>query len=228
MFVVIEGGDASGKTVAINLLHQKVKDGEIPSLRPENTVFLKSPTHPFSEIWRSADTAHMDSLTRFYFFRTIAQNDARVVRNYLSQNINVVLERNIYSTEAFNETLDEMLKIQDPAMQSKNHLNREGLCKPDIAFLLDVPDEVRNRRIYKRMQEAKKVSWWERPDFQHTFNEKLRKIGKREKMITIDTSIHSNEAVVQIITENIAKQSKNQQIASIVQSLKKFKDAAGY
>ena len=224
MFIVIEGGDASGKTTTINVLRQEIDNGVFPFLNSQNTKFLKSPTSPFAEIWKSIDVKEVDSLTRFYFFRTIAQNDSRVVREYLNQKYNVILERNIFSTEAFNETLDEKMNITDPLFQSKNHLIRNGLCKSDITFLLDLPDDERNARILKRAKKTGKYSWWEDPKFQHTFNEKLRIIGKREKMIVINTSQNAPYDVANIIFDNIKKTVKNQKIASIVTSLKKSKE----
>ena len=228
MLILIEGGDAAGKTTTIDLLRQKIERENSSFLTPQNTVFLKSPTSPFAEVWRAMDMKSVDSLTRFYFFRTIAQNDSRVVREYLDKQYNVVLERNIFSTEAFNDTLDEKLKIADPAFKSKHHLIYDGLCRPDVSFLLDVPDDVRQKRIFERAKETKRISWWERPDFQYTFNNKLRQIAKREKMIVINTNECTADYAAETILANITKTRKNQMLSSIVTSLHNAKRAANY
>ncbi len=225
MFVVIEGGDASGKTTVINKIKQKLSDNQIQPLDSANTVILKSPTSPFSDLWRDIDkNPDIDTLTRFYFFRAAAQNDVNTVSRLLANNFNVILERYMYSTEAFNITLDEFKNVQNPDFLSKEHINYKGILKPDLAFLLDISDEERNRRIFQRAKEKKKVSWWERPDFQHNLNERLRRIGQREGLIRVDNENNSIENVLNIITHTIQNKAKNYQIASILRNLQKSKE----
>ncbi len=229
MFILIEGGDASGKTTIINEIKQRLSENKIEPLTPDNTIILKSPTSPFSEIWRTIDkTAHIDSLTRFYFFRATAQNDSAVVKNFMQKDKHVILERYIYSTAAFNETFDKYSKVDDPALLSKNHLSYQGLLKPDIAFLLDLPDEVRNHRIFDRAKVNKSVSWWERPDFQHDLNCRLRELAQNEGMSCIDTSRYSSSQAVDIIAQKIAIFERNRQLSSIIQGLKSFKESTNY
>lgn len=225
MFIVIEGGDASGKTSVIDEIKQKLSKNELKPLETSNTVILKSPTYPFSDLWRDIDkNPDIDTLTRFYFFRTAAQNDANTVNRLLSKNINVILERYMYSTEAFNITLDEARNVQNPDFLCKEHINYKGILKPDLAFLLDISDEERNRRIFQRAKEKKKLSWWERPDFQHNLNERLRNIGQREGMIRVDSEHNTIENVSNIIATTIQKKAKNTQIAAIIKGLQNIKE----
>ena len=229
MFILIEGGDASGKTTIINEIKQRLSENKIEPLIPNNTIILKSPTSPFSEIWRTIDkTAHVDPLTRFYFFRAAAQNDSAVVKNFMQEGKHVILERYIYSTVAFNETFDEYSKVDNPELLSKNHLSYQGLLKPDVAFLLDLPDDVRNHRIFERAKINKSVSWWERPDFQHDLNYRLRELAQNEGMNCIDTSRYSPSQVVDIIAKKIAVFEKNRQLSSVIQGLKIFKESTNY
>lgn len=225
MFIVIEGGDASGKTTIINKIQQKLSVNQIGPLDSVNTVILKSPTSPFSDIWKDIEeNPNIDTLTRFYFFRTAVQHDVNTVKHLLSNNFNVILERYIYSTEAFNMTLDEIKGVNNPDLLSKEHVNYKGILKPDLAFLLDISDEERNRRIFQRAKEKKKLSWWERPDFQHGLNEKLRIISRREGLIRLDNENNSIDDVLSIITQTIQEKSKNSQIASIIKSLQNLRD----
>ena len=121
MFVVIEGGDAAGKTTLINGLKQKVQLG-LGDLSAKNTVFLKSPTAPFDNVWKDIIKTSAP-LTRFYLFRSIAQNDVETAKTLMKNGKHVILERCFLSTEAFNWALDEQNNIADPAMRSENHIN---------------------------------------------------------------------------------------------------------
>lgn len=150
MFVVIEGGDAAGKTTLINGLKQKIQLG-LGDLSVKNTVFLKSPTAPFDNVWKDIiKTA--DSLTRFYLFRSIAQNDIAKTKQLMNGGQHVILERCFLSTEAFNWALDEQNNIQDPALRSENHINYSGLIKPDLGFFLDVSDKEREQRLQSKQK----------------------------------------------------------------------------
>lgn len=229
MFIVIEGGDAAGKTTVIEGIKQRLSENKIEPLTTDNTFILKSPTPPFAEMWRTIDkTAHLDPLTRFYFFRTIAQNDSAVVKQLLQEGKHVILERYIFSTAAFNETFDKYSGVSDPNLLSKNHLSYRGLLKPDIAFLLDVPDEIRNHRIFDRAKSNKSFSWWERPDFQHDLNNKIRTLAQKEGMICIDTHKHSPSQVIDIIAQKVTKTERDKQLSLIIQGLVNFKDTTNY
>lgn len=201
MFVLIEGGDASGKTTLINDLTQEVFINGRPFDRFD-VVFLKSPTPPFDCVWKELIKG-LDNLTRFYLFRTIAQNDSKNVQALLEANKNVVLERNFISTEAFNDTLDSLKNIEDPCFKSVNHINYSGLLKPDIGFFLDVSDDIRELRIQEKEIKFGKRSEWESFGFQTLFNEKLRKIAKREGLQFIDTGLLSRQAVLMRVVEEI-------------------------
>lgn len=189
MFIVIEGGDASGKTTLINGLQQQVQSG-LGTLSSANTSFLKSPTAPFDNVWK--DIIKTSSpLTRFYLFRAIAQNDIETAKILMKNERHVVLERYFLSTEAFNWALDEQNNIQDSAIRSENHINYSGLIKPDLGFFLDVSDKERERRL----QHKQNLSAWENYKFQKTFNAKLRSIAQRDGWVVVNTD-HMNIAEV--------------------------------
>lgn len=199
MFVVIEGGDAAGKTTLINGLKQKVQTG-LGDLLAKNTVFLKSPTAPFDNVWKEIiKTA--DSLTRFYLFRSIAQNDIAKTKQLMKGGQHVILERCFLSTEAFNWALDEQNNIADPAMRSENHINYGGLTKPDLRFFLDVSDETREQRL----QQKQKRSDWENYKFQTLFNTKLRAIAKRDNWIMINTDDMNINQVLDFVSSQIVQ-----------------------
>lgn len=181
MFIVIEGGDAAGKTTLINGLKECIKNG-LGVLSPQSTVFLKSPTTPFDVTWKELiKTA--TPLTRFYLFRSIAQNDIETARQTLLNGKHVILERYLLSTEAFNWALDEKYGITDPKLRSENHITYSGLIKPDIGLFLDVSDKTREQRL----QRKNKRSDWENLEFQTKFNAKLRQIAQRDNWTFIDT-----------------------------------------
>ncbi len=206
MFVLIEGGDAAGKTTLINDLRTEVTVNGVP-FSVDNVVFLKSPTPPFAAVWKQIIKT-IDPLMRFYLFRTIAQNDSNTVVQLLKQNKDVVLERNFYSTEAFNYTLDKVNGIMQSDMQSMNHINYRGLLKPDLGFFLDVPDNIREQRIQEKERTTGNRSSWEVPEFQTLFNEKLREVAKRENMQFINTDLLNQQQVLQMVITQIQQHKK--------------------
>jgi len=181
MFIVIEGGDAAGKTTLINGLKESIQNG-LGILVPQNTVFLKSPTAPFDIVWKEL-IKNTTPLTRFYLFRSIAQNDIETTRQALQEGKHVILERYLLSTEAFNWVLDEEHNITDPALRSENHITYSGLIKPDIGLFLDASDKTRE----KRLQRKSKRSDWENLAFQTKFNNRLRQIAQRDNWFFINT-----------------------------------------
>jgi len=205
MFIVIEGGDASGKTTLIEYIWASINGSNIP-FTPDKTAFLRSPTEPFADIWRSIISSKIDNLTRFMFFRTIHQNDMANVRKALESGQNVILERYLYSTEAFNYTLDNLRNIADKNLRSENHLTYNGLIKPDLGVLLDVSDDLREKRLSERPDSER--SPWEKPEFQIPFNEKLREIARREKLLVIDTGKMSRQEMAYRVIAEIIQHGK--------------------
>lgn len=197
MFIVIEGGDASGKTTLINGLQQQVLSG-LGTLSSANTSFLKSPTGPFDNVWK--DIIKTSSpLTRFYLFRAIAQNDIETAKTLMKNGRHVILERYFLSTEAFNWALDEQNNIQDSAMRSENHINYSGLIKPDLGFFLDVSDKEREQRL----QQKQNPSAWENHKFQKIFNTKLRSIAQRDGWVFVNTDCMNVAEVLDFVSSKI-------------------------
>lgn len=197
MFIVIEGGDAAGKTTLINGLMHNVQNG-LGDLSPKNTHFLKSPTPPYDTIWKDIIKTSTP-LTRFYLFRSIAQNDVEVAKKLLQNGQHVILERYFLSSEAFNWALDEQNKITDPNMRSENHVNYSGLQKPDLGFFLDTSDKTREQRL----QLKEKRSDWENREFQTIFNQKLRELAQRDNWIFVDTDKKNITEVLQFVSAMI-------------------------
>lgn len=199
MFVVIEGGDAAGKTTLINGLKQRIQLG-LGDLSAQNTSFLKSPTAPFDTVWKEIIKTSAP-LTRFYLFRSIAQNDVETAKTLMKNGKHVILERYFLSTEAFNWALDEQNNITDRSMRSENHINYGGLIKPDLGFFLDVSDETREQRL----QQKQKRSDWENYKFQTLFNTKLREIAKRDNWIMINTDDMNINQVLDFVSSQIVQ-----------------------
>lgn len=197
MFIVIEGGDAAGKTTLINGLKECIKN-RLGVLSPQSTVFLKSPTAPFDVTWKEL-IKPATPLTRFYLFRSIAQNDIETARQALLNGKHVVLERYLLSTEAFNWALDEKHGITAPELRSENHIMYSGLIKPDIGLFLDVSDKTREQRL----QRKNKRSDWENLEFQTKFNTKLRQIAQRDNWTFIDTDKLNATEVLNVVAEKI-------------------------
>lgn len=197
MFIVIEGGDAAGKTTLINGLMHNVQN-RLGVLSSQNTHFLKSPTPPYDIVWKDIIKTSTP-LTRFYLFRSIAQNDVEVAKKLLQNGQHVILERYFLSTEAFNWALDEQNKIADPDIRSENHVNYSGLLKPDLGFFLDTSDQTREQRLKQKNTRSD----WENREFQTMFNSKLRDIAKRDDWIFVDTDKLNISEVLQFVSAKI-------------------------
>ncbi len=198
MFIVIEGGDAAGKTTLMNGLKQTIQQNGLGDLSPQNTRFLKSPTDPFAPVWK--DLIKTSSpLTRFYLFRSIAQNDVEVAKKLLQNGQHVILERYFLSSEAFNWALDEKNNVTDPNMRSENHVNYSGLLKPDLGFFLDASDKNREQRL----QQKEKRSDWENSEFQTIFNQRLRELAQRDNWIFVDTDKKNITEVLHFVSARI-------------------------
>lgn len=197
MFIVIEGGDAAGKTTLINGLMHNVQNG-LGGLSSQNTHFLKSPTPPYDTVWKDIIKTSTP-LTRFYLFRSIAQNDVEVAKKLLQNGQHVILERYFLSSEAFNWALDEQNKITDPDIRSENHVNYSGLLKPDLGFFLDTSDQTREQRLKQKNMRSD----WENSEFQTIFNNKLRHIAKRDNWIFVYTDKLNISEVLQFVSEKI-------------------------
>ena len=167
-------------------------------MSPQNTSFLKSPTSPYDIVWKDI-IKQTSPLTRFYLFRSIAQNDIEVARKLLQNGQHVILERYFLSSEAFNWALDEKNNVTDPNIRSENHVNYSGLLKPDLGFFLYTSDKNREQRL----QQKEKRSDWENRDFQTIFNQKLRELAQRDNWIFIDTDKKNITEVLQFVSARI-------------------------
>ncbi|MDR1499020.1 MAG: deoxynucleoside kinase [Rickettsiales bacterium] len=199
MFIVIEGGNASGKSTTVGKLLDVMNRNKF---RGKETVFLKTPTEPFDSMWQQIERDDIDVLTKYYFFRAIIQNESNKTMKLLNDGYNVVLEAYLYETEAFDIALAALGGVDKSRIL--RHFNYTDLLKPDIVFFLDIPYEERQRRIKIRAQN-KKIPFWEEDDFQKVYNEAYREIAKREGFYTIDTSKNTADVTVNVILDEIEK-----------------------
>ncbi|MDR0571309.1 MAG: deoxynucleoside kinase [Rickettsiales bacterium] len=199
MFIVIEGGNASGKSTTIDRLLSTMNDGVFSG---KKTVFLKAPTEPFDDMWQKIERDDIDVITKYYFFRAIMQNESNKTLKLLNNNCNVILETYLYETEAFDLTLATLENIDRVKIQK--HFSYTDLLKPDMVFFLDIPYKERRRRIENRAN-GKQIPFWEKDNFQNIYNDVYREIAVREGFYMIDTSKNTIDMTVNIIIEEIKK-----------------------
>jgi len=198
MFVLIEGADASGKTTTIQSLSDHV------SANPEEfankkLMHIKSPSGVFGPLARDINlNEDIDPLTKFYFFRAAIQHDTFNIKQALNSGCLVIGERYIYTTEAYHCTLDD---LQPDSQNMSHHVNKDQTLKPDLMFMLDMPEETQIERLKRKWEEQ--TVWWEGLEFQQKFARKLRSICENEKMTVICTSKHAPDKVVNIIAQAI-------------------------
>jgi len=152
-FIVIEGGDGSGKDTQIELLRKEL--GE------ENTIWTREPggTAAGTEIRKIllsdalTDVSAKTELLLFYASR--AEHLEKIIIPALEEGKNVISNRfslttlayQIYGRERF-ELLD-FCKILDAQVV--------GLHQPDLTILIDVPPEVAVRRLSARPNEINRL-----------------------------------------------------------------------
>jgi thymidylate kinase len=197
MFIVIEGGNASGKSTTIGKLLDAMNNVVFSD---KKTVFLKAPTEPFDDMWQKIERDDIDVITKYYFFRAVMQNESNKALRLLNDNCNVVLETYLYETEAFDLALATLSGIEKTKIS--RHFDYMDLLKPDIVFFLDVSYEERRKRIENRAQ-GKPIPFWEEDNFQKVYNDVYKEIATREKFCVIDTGVNTAEATVDIILEKI-------------------------
>lgn len=146
-FIVIEGGEGSGKSVQM---------GHLRGMLPKGTVFTRDPggVETGEDIRRlvlSKDTRGIDAATELLLFLAArAQLIAELIAPALENGKMVVCDRFIISTIAYQVYGRQKMEYLPLVKNTFEAVNRG--CVPDITIFLDVSPEIGLARAHSRLE----------------------------------------------------------------------------
>jgi dTMP kinase len=151
-FIVIEGLDGSGKSTQIELLLDYLKKQSAPF---EYLHFPRTGDGFFGDMiarFLRGDLGPLDSVHPYLVAMIYAGNrrdSGNLIRNWLNQGINVIVDRYVVSNIAFQcaklKTRVEKEQLRDWILDFE--YNYHGIPKPDINIFLDVPFRFTARKL---------------------------------------------------------------------------------
>ena len=179
-FIVLEGGEGVGKTTQADLLVQKL--GE----QGRKAEFIREPggdplAERIRELLLSPELSH-EPETELLLFNAARIQTLTIVKDKLDQGIDVVSDRNMLSTIAYQGygrglDLDLVREVCEIATAK---------VKPDLLLVLDAPAEVVNSRRDSRGTTDRFEAAGE--DFHEKVREGYRKEAARLELPIIDAS----------------------------------------
>lgn len=148
-FIVIEGGDGSGKSTQIEMLRNYFKERVITTREPGGT--------PYAEAIRKLALNHReahraDGKTMFLLmYASRAEHMNHLVIPALQSGTHVISDRFDSSTYAYNIFAQDSLELKEYFWQTRDAIL--GKYKPDLYIYLDVSPEVSAERRGNRGQE---------------------------------------------------------------------------
>lgn len=144
-FIVIEGGDKSGKSTQIDLLYKSLKDKGLDVILTREPGGLNSViAEKIRSIILDKDHTEMDKKTELLLFlASRAQHVAEVIKPALEKGKVIVCDRFDSSTFAYQGAA-RSLDLEN--VRDMNQWAKSGL-EPDLVVYLDItPEEADNRR----------------------------------------------------------------------------------
>lgn len=179
-FIVLEGGDGSGKSTAIRHLKEALKDERILFTRePGGTPLGKT----FREILLSE---HMDALTELMLFSADRREHlSQVIVPTLRSGVHVICDRFDASTYAYQVYARDKEKHKHFFDMLNPELTREA--RPDLYIFLDVPTSVAKERMEARTEKMTKFDK-AKSAFHRRVNAGYKKFLRGVPHVTIDAA----------------------------------------
>ncbi len=143
LFIVIEGIDGCGKTTQIQRIQRWMEQ--------ENIAFwsTKEPTNStIGEVINASLKENQNQyspLVQLLLFTADRLRHIEKINRYLKKSINVICDRFLDSTFAYQATTDSLKEVF--SFHEKRILET---CKPDVTLFLDVPVDVAIERVHQR------------------------------------------------------------------------------
>jgi len=184
-FIVLEGGEGVGKTTQADLLIRKLQESG------RKAEFIREPggdplAEKIRELLLDPELDH-EAETELLLFNAARIQTLKIVDDKLQQGINVVSDRNMLSTVAYQGygrglELDMVREICELATRR---------VKPDVVILLDAPADVVNGRRDSRGVTDRFEAAGE--DFHEKVRSGYRQEAKRLNLPIVDASPSINE-----------------------------------
>ncbi|EET90021.1 MAG: AAA family ATPase [Candidatus Micrarchaeales archaeon] len=144
-FIVVEGVNGAGKTVASSKLAEALGNAQI----------VKTPMPGFLEELKEYFVRNQENIVaRVTFFDAATKHTCDLIRDMLCRDPNrfVIADRYWYSTMASHLAYDRVFngsKSRDEIIEIMN-ISKKYFIRPDLVILIDVDPEERRRRIALR------------------------------------------------------------------------------
>ncbi|MCL5434567.1 MAG: deoxynucleoside kinase [Candidatus Marsarchaeota archaeon] len=152
-FIVVEGVNGAGKTVASGRLAEALGNAQV----------VKTPMPGFLEELKEYFVRNQENVVaRVTFFNAATKHTCDLINDILCRNPNkfVIADRYWYSTMASHLAYDKVFngsKSRDAIIEVMD-ISKKYFIKPDLVILIDVDPEERRRRIALR-KDGREDTW---------------------------------------------------------------------
>jgi len=198
-FLVLEGLDASGKSLLLERLCQVLKEKGLFVVKTREPGGTKT-GEVIRNILLSRENTQINSLTEtLLYYADRKQHIEEVIQPSLKKNLWVISDRYWASTSAYQcggRNIDENMVQQLQQLICKN-------CEPDLWILLDLPvEESLNRLALSKANHRDRMEM-EEIDFYQRVRDYYLKLAKQEpyKWLVIPATQSPNQVFDQVLSE---------------------------
>ena len=202
MFIVFEGIDGTGKSTLARMLANHLRD-------KSRRVFLtEEPTNSWlgKAVRRGIEEEKNPFTQAFLFFADRAEH-VNVIRKHLEKKEDVICDRYVYSTYAYQSAQLETRMSLSRALSWLEKLYEPIGLKPDMVFLLITAPELGLRRIGSREKKEK----FEREEFLKRVQEIYLSLAEKYDFTVVDSNRSLNEVygeIVKLIDKQLEEKEK--------------------
>ncbi len=202
MFIVFEGIDGTGKSTLARMLANHLRD-------KSRRVFLtEEPTNSWlgKAVRRGIEEEKNPFTQAFLFFADRAEH-VNVIRKHLEKEEDVICDRYVYSTYAYQSAQLETRMSLSRALSWLEKLYEPIGLKPDMVFLLITAPELGLRRIGSREKKEK----FEREEFLKRVQEIYLSLAEKYDFTVVDSNRSLNEVygeIVKLIDKQLEEKEK--------------------
>ena len=201
LFIVLEGGDGSGKSTQARLLADALRERRfdvVLTQEPAGTPLGKLVKSVFERAHTDVGSARLSPMTELFLFEAARADHVRaVIRPALDAGRIVVCDRFADSTLAY-QGYGRGLPLED--VRRLNEIATEGLM-PDLVLVFDVPPEVGLARADSGAQKRRDSIGQESLEFHHRVREGFLEIARAggERYVVVNATRPQDEVAEEVL-----------------------------